>query len=213
MKTKSILIVDDHALFADSLKQLIESFNEYRVTKVLRNGKELVEYLKLSNPLPDLILLDMKMPLMDGKATMKWLKVNYPALKVLVLSMDDDEFNIIQMLREGARGYLLKNAESAEFKEALSSVVNGGFYNNDLVTHSLLNRFVYSAEKEHLLHEREIEFLKLVCTERTYKEIAADMFLSPKTIDGYRESLFKKLNVKSRVGLVMYAIREGYVKT
>ena len=212
MKMHKIVIVDDHLLFSNSLKKLIEGFTDYEVTKQMSNGKDLTEYLsKESNP-PDLILLDVKMPVMDGKATMDWISDYHPDLKVLVLSMDDDESTIIYMLRKGACGYILKDIDPLKFKEAIENVIHKGFYHSERVSSVLLGEFNKPSEEGANLNKRELVFLDMVCSDKTYKEIASEMFLSPKTIDGYRANLFKKLNVKSRVGLALYAIKNGLVK-
>jgi DNA-binding NarL/FixJ family response regulator len=212
MRKNRIVIVDDHLLFSNSLKKLIEGFADYEVVKQMRNGKELVEYLGNESIAPDLILLDVKMPVMDGKATMEWISNHQPDLKVLVLSMDDDENTIIYMLRKGANGYILKDIDPINFKEAIENVLHKGFYHTERVSSVLLGEINKPIEREKQLNNRELVFLDMVCSDKTYKEIASLMFLSPKTIDGYRATLFKKLNVKSRVGLALYAIKNGLVE-
>ena len=212
MRKYRIVIVDDHLLFSNSLKKLIEGYADYEVTRKLGSGKELVDYLSVESNPPDLILLDVKMPLMGGKATMDWLSKNQPELKVLVLSMDDDESTIIYMLRKGAKGYILKDIDPINFKEAIENVLHKGFYHSERVNAVLLGEIHKPEEEEAQLNNRELVFLDMVCSDKTYKEIASEMFLSPKTIDGYRANLFKKLNVKSRVGLAMYAIKNGLVE-
>jgi len=212
MKKYRIAIVDDHQLVSDSLKRLIESFQDYEVISQLSNGIHLIEFLKQLSELPHIVLLDINMPQMGGKKTMEFLHSNYPNMKVLVLSMDDDDETILHMLRHGAKGYILKDINPKEFKNALDSVIHKGFYHSDLVNSTLLNEVLHPPKDNNDFSERELQFIELICTEKTYKEIAADMFLSPKTIDGYRESLFKKLGVKNRVGLVLYAIKNGIVK-
>ena len=211
MKKYKIVIVDDHLLFSNSLKKLIEGYADYVVTKQIGNGKVLVEYLIKESDPPDLILLDVKMPIMDGKATMDWIAVHHPEQKVLVLSMDDDESTIIYMIRRGAKGYILKDIDPVEFKEALENVLHKGFYHSERVSSVLLGEIYKHDNDEIHLNDRELLFLDLVCSDKTYKEIASDMFLSPKTIDGYRANLFKKLKVKSRVGLALYAIKNKLV--
>lgn len=212
MKKYKIVIVDDHLLFSNSLKKLIEGFTDFEVTRQMSNGKDLTEYLsKESNP-PDLILLDVKMPVMDGKSTMDWISDYHPDLKVLVLSMDDDESTIIYMLRKGASGYILKDIDPYKFKEAIENVIHKGFYHTERVSTVLLGEINKPNQEDANLNKRELVFLDMVCSDKTYKEIASEMFLSPKTIDGYRANLFKKLNVKSRVGLALYAIKNGLVK-
>ncbi len=211
MRKYKIVIVDDHLLFSNSLKKLIEGFADYEITKQMGNGKMLVDYLSKESTPPDLILLDVKMPVMDGKATMDWISKHHPSLKVLVLSMDDDESTIIHMLRKGAKGYILKDIDPFKFKEAIENVLHKGFYHSERVSAVLLGEIYKPADKEIHFNERELLFLDLACSDKTYKEIASEMYLSPKTIDGYRAVLFKKLNVKSRVGLAMYAIKNGLV--
>ncbi|WP_373057560.1 response regulator [Zunongwangia sp. H14] len=206
MKQK-IIIVDDHTLFAQSLHGLIRSYQNFEVLKVLKNGEELINYLEAGNLQPDLILLDIIMPVKNGVETMKWLKENFPDQKVLALSMEHDEKTIITMLKMGCRGYLLKDIDPDEFLHALSSVMNTGYYYSKEISELVLND---PKENDFDITRREKEFLSLACTEMTYKEVADKMQLSPKTIDGYRESLFGKLDVKSRTGLVLFAIKNNF---
>lgn len=212
MKKYKIVIVDDHLLFSNSLKKLIESFGGYEVIKQHVNGKQFIDYIQQTEDNPDLVLLDVQMPVMDGRDTMSWLMEYKPHLKVLILSMDDDESNIIHLLKHGAKGYILKDIDPTKFKEAVEKVIHTGFYHSELISTVMLERMNRSVSKENLLNAKEIEFLTKVCSDKTYKEIAGEMYLSPKTIDGYRATLFKKLNVKSRVGLAMYAIKTGLYK-
>jgi DNA-binding NarL/FixJ family response regulator len=201
----TVAIVDDHILFAQSLKNLVNSFENYEVYDICKNGQELVDQFKANQPKPDLVLLDIRMPIMDGPETMAWLKENYPNQKVLALTMEDDEETVTFMVKLGCRGYLLKNIDPDEFKFALDEVVKEGFFYTDAVSEAIKNR--NKENKFSNLTKREVEFLGFACTEMTYKEVANEMNLSPKTIDGYRESLFQKLNVRSRTGLVLYAIK------
>jgi DNA-binding NarL/FixJ family response regulator len=210
----SVALVDDHVLLRKGLAELIRNLG-YEVLFEADNGKEFTERIKKENA-PDLVLLDINMPEMDGFATAQWIKQNYPLIKVMALSMYDNENSIIRMFKAGAKGYILKDSEPAELKAALDSIIHKGYYYSELVTgkfiHSI-NRLDEDADVRNLaqLNSREIEFLKYACTEMTYKEIADKMFLSHRTIDGYRDDLFEKLNLKTRVGLVMYAIKNGIV--
>ena len=207
MKYK-IAIVDDHVLFAQSLKVLINSFEDYEVAFSAKNGQDLISKVGSTQIKPDIVLLDVNMPQMNGQETMEWLKENRPDLKVLVLTMEDEENTIIQMLKHGARGYVLKDIDPQHLELAFDEIVKKGFHYSEKVTNTLLHAISDEGQSKEL-KEREVEFLQLVCSERTYKQIAQDMFLSPKTIDGYREALFDKLDVRSRVGLVLYAIEHG----
>jgi len=216
MKVK-IALADDHVLLRNGLANLLKD-QDYDVIFEADNGAELLDKLK-TREIPDIVLMDINMPKMDGYDTTQWLKKNYPDIKVLALSMYDDENAIIRMLKAGARGYILKDSDPAELKFAIHSLLTKGFYHSELVTGKLIHTINHLDEPENSsvknvlgLNEREIEFLKLVCTEMTYKEIAEQMCLSPRTIDGYRDTLFEKLNLKSRVGLVLFTIKNGIVK-
>ena len=205
--SKTIIIVDDHKLFAQSLQILVNSYDGFEVIQLCKNGEELVKYFQEGNVSPDLILLDMRMPVMDGMATMQWLKENHPNQKVLTLTVDQEDETIIKMLRLGCRGYLLKDIDPEEFENALNAIDRTGYYSNKTISEALSRE--ERKEKYEALTERELEFLNHACSELTYKAIAGEMNLSPKTVENYRESLFSKLHVKSRVGLVIFAIKEG----
>ena len=212
MTKHAIAIIDDHLLFAQSLKGLINTFDQFEVTHEANNGKTFIENLKKSSNLPEIALMDMNMPIMDGAETTYWLQKNFPGIKVLALSMDDDENSILKMIRNGAKGYLLKDIHPDILLEALNGVLQEGFYHTKRVSDTLVGSLHTDNDKPNIeLLERELEFLKLASTEMTYKEIANVMNLSPKTIDGYREQLFKKLEVKNRIGLVIYAIKNEIV--
>ncbi len=212
----SVALVDDHVLLRNGLASLVKSFGEYSVLFEANNGKHFIEQLP-PRSLPDVVLLDINMPEMDGYDTALWLKKNHPEVKVLALSMYDNENAIIRMFKAGAKGYILKDCDPQELRTALDSIVRKGYYYSEMVTGKLIYTLNQLDEEDSnikqlvQLNEREIEFLKLACTEMTYKEIADRMFLSPRTIDGYRDALFEKLSAKTRVGLVMYAIRNGIV--
>ena len=214
MKTeiKSIALVDDHVLLRNGLAGMLKE-SGYPVLFEADNGKEFTEKIKTGME-PNIVLLDINMPVMDGYATAAWIKTNYPEIKVLALSMYDDEEAIIKMLKNGARGYILKDSHPSELKAAIESLASKGFYYSEMVTGRLMRTIMDENGKagEDGLSERESEFLKLAATEMTYKEIAEQMHLSPRTIDGYRDALFEKLSIKSRVGLVLYAIKNGIVK-
>ncbi|OUD31738.1 response regulator transcription factor [Flavobacterium sp. FPG59] len=209
--TNKIIIVDDHLLFSQSLKLLINSFDDFEVVNSFENGKEFINHLQ-ENPDTnvDLVLLDVNMPILDGLSTIKWIKENQPNLNVIALSVNNDDETIIKMITNGAKGYLLKDTSPKIFQEAIIAVIEKGFYFTELVSSILINR-IDNDSKKIILKEKELIFLKLACTEKTYKEIADEMCLSPKTIDGYREVLFEKLEIKTRIGLVLYAIKNKIV--
>lgn len=210
MSKHTVAIIDDHLLFAQSLKGLINNFDDFEVTQHALNGKVFIDSLKDKTKLPEIALMDLNMPIMDGLETTNLLNQNYPSIKVLALSMDDDENSILKMIKSGAKGYLLKDIHPDILKEALYSLIKEGYYHSKRVSDTLVHSLHPSNKKEIKLLDRELEFLKLASTEMTYKEIADVMHLSPKTIDGYREQLFKKLEVKNRIGLVIYALKKGF---
>jgi two-component system, NarL family, invasion response regulator UvrY len=206
-----VAIADDHSLLRSALANLIGSFGDYSVLFEANNGKE-IRNLIHQHGIPDIMLVDVHMPEMDGFETTKWLHSNYPQIKVLVLSMLSDERTIIRMMRLGAKGYLLKNADPDELKAALDSVISKDVYLPDIISGKLISGLHRDADREEegiVLNDRESEFLRWVCTELAYKDIAEKMNLSPRTIDDYRQNLFAKLKVHSRIGLVLYAIRNG----
>ncbi len=212
----SIVLVDDHSLLRMGLASLVESQGN-TVLFEADNGKEFIEKLDASN-LPHIVLMDINMPEMDGFETTQWLKENHPEVQVLALSMYDNETSIIRMLKCGAKGYILKDSEPAELKTAIDDIISKGFYYSDLVSGKLMHAINHMDDDDGdglknlvPLNDRETTFLKYTCTEMTYKEIADKMFVSPRTIDGYRDALFEKLKLKTRVGLVMYAIKHGIV--
>ncbi|MDD3722414.1 MAG: response regulator transcription factor [Lutibacter sp.] len=213
MKKIDIIIVDDHLLFSQALSGLISDLTAFNVLAVFANGKELVTYLSTENKCPDIVLMDVQMPVMNGFETTKWLKENQPQIKVLALSMECEEETILKMLLAGAKGYLLKDIHPSVLEHALNELYKTGFYYTENVTKTLLNSTnLEKSQNNIILNEREMQFLKLTCTEMTYKQIAEMMFLSPKTIENYREALFIKFNVKSRIGLVLHAIKEKIVE-
>lgn len=208
----NIVIVDDHLLVADSLKMLIETFSGYRVLYYAKNGMDLQQKIIANKSIPDVILLDVNMPLMNGYETMEWLSKEHPDVKVLALSMDDDEQMVLGMLSRGANGYLLKDIHPDALKIALNEVIEKGYYHSENVVNTLLKSLKPKKEIPTIrLAERDLKFLQLSCSELTYTEIAAQMFLSPKTIDNYRSKLFKRFQVKNRVGLVIFALKNNLI--
>jgi len=213
MKKIKIAVVDDHQLFRRGLIGLVKSLNDsIDVVFEAENGQELINHLK--NETPHLILLDISMPVMNGFETAEYLQKNYPDIKFLVLSMNEDEESLIKMLNFGAKGFVGKDIEPNELLLAISKILHGGFYYSDQMTEHLINTLQPKQKNDLIesLTDRELEFLKLACSEKTYKEIADVMCLSPKTIEGYRDSVYSKLQLKSRVGMCMFAIKAGIIK-
>ena len=212
MKTITLAIADDHQLFLKSLSMLIGSFQAFTIVADALNGKELADKIKNLKLQPDIALLDVNMPVMDGVKTAQYLSENHPLVKVVALSMKDDDNTIISMLKAGACAYLLKDIHPDELEKALLEIAEKGYYNADnLNIHYRRMLIKQNAEKPVNLSDKEKIFLQLACSDLTYKQIAAQMFLSERTIDGYREALFEKLNVQSRTGMALEAIRRNLV--
>jgi two-component system, NarL family, invasion response regulator UvrY len=216
MSMLSVALVDDHVMLRKGLANLITDMAGYNVILQSDNGKDFINTISNQNLTPDIILLDVSMPQMDGFETAQWISTNFPLAKILVLSMFDDEKSIIKMIRNGAKGYILKDSEPQELEIALNDIVHKGYHYSDLVNGKLIHAvnkeaFENDSENKIKLTEREVEFLKLSCSEMTYKEIANVMYLSVRTVEGYRDNLFIKLSLKTRVGLVLYALKNNIV--
>ena len=203
-------IVDDHQLFLKSLSLMLKSFEVYDVVVEALNGKELQEKILQGNIAPSIMLIDVNMPVMNGIETAKWLNANYPQIKLVALSMNDNDTVIIDMIKAGCCAYLLKETHPDELEKALLEIHAKGYYNAD-ASNINFRRLLQSEKEAVQITDKEKLFLQHACSDMTYKEIAALMFLSERTIDGYRETLFGKLKVQSRVGLAMEAIRKGLV--
>jgi len=206
----SIAIVDDHTLFRSGLASLLDEFDEIKVLFEGINGLDLQNKIK-NHPDLQLILMDINMPVMDGYAATKWVKENYPHVNILALSMLEDEKAIIGMLKAGAGGYMLKESTPIDLLNAIKAITEKGFYVNDLVSGRLLVA-LKDGDAKPIFSARELTFLQHCSSELTYREIADLMNVSPRTVDNYRESLFAKLNIKSRTGLVVYAIKNNLIK-
>jgi two-component system, NarL family, invasion response regulator UvrY len=211
-----IAIVDDHTLFRKGLVQLInlgDVNNKYVIVFEAGDGDEMIS--KLSGPLlPDIIIMDINMPNKDGFEATEWLKRTYPEIKVLVITMSEDEKSVLRMLRLGVKGFLPKDIEVEQMHQALNTIVDNGFYYSDFATDILTKNLNGHTNQQQsiLLSENERQFLKLAPTDLTYQQIADEMNLSVKTIDGYREALFKKLGAKSRTTVVLAAARLGLIR-
>ena len=205
-----IALADDHNLFRKGMEELIEDFDNMEVLYSVPNGQELINKLS-SGKLPDVCLLDINMPELNGFETARKIKEQWPDIKILAVSVYDSEFNIIGMLRAGAGGYILKDAQPDVLRKAIEGIYENGFYHSELVTGKILHRLISQPQEVTTtqLNEKQVQFLKLCCSEMTYREIADSMGISHRTIDGFRDQLFEKLNIKSRTGLVMYALKTG----
>lgn len=211
---RNIAIVDDHAMFRKGLTALISLFPSHEVVLEAANGRELIDKLD-PKQLPHIVLMDINMPEMDGYASTEWLHNNYPEVRVLALSTMDAETSIIKMIKSGAKGYILKDADTEELQLGFDEVMTRGYFYNETVTRKVMQSITLLVDAKNKtgtfihLTDRETEFLKLSATELGYKEIAEKMFVSVRTVEGYRDALCEKLELKSRVGLAMYAVKNG----
>lgn len=210
-----VALADDHILLRNALANLIDTFENCKVIYQANNGKELIDLVKTNRP-PDILLLDVSMPTMDGYDTAAWFNKHCPSTIVLILTMYNSENLLIRLLNAGVRGFLRKDIHPTDLKNAIASVVNSGFYCSyetsgtlaNLIRHSDRNNSVI---KQVTFSDREVVFIKLVCTEMTYKEIAMSMKLTPRGVDKLRDHLFEKCQVKSRIGLALVAFKQGMV--
>jgi DNA-binding NarL/FixJ family response regulator len=211
----TIVIVDDHLLIAKAISSIIEQFKGYSVLYEAENGSNLAEQFRVKSNIPDIVLLDISMPIMNGFETAAWLKQNHPAIKVMALTMQGDDDSLIKMIKAGAIGYLNKNVHPTELEKALNAISEKGFYYPDWATSRVLHTLANDGainNRDIKLTDRETEFLKYSCSELTYKEIGEKMFCSGRTVESYRDSLFEKLGVKTRVALALYAVKSGLYK-
>ena len=215
METIKVALADDHVLLRNALASLIDTFENCKVIVQASTGEELINFIK-TGTVPDVILLDLNMPNMDGYETATWIQENAPQVYILMLTMYDTEQAMIRLLQAGVNGFLKKDIHPSELKFAIHAVMQSGYYYSHNTTGKLVNLFRKSHDNHHelqkaMLSETELCFLKHACSELTYKEIAGNMELNPRAVDNLRDNLFTKLDVKSRVGLAMYSIRHGIV--
>jgi DNA-binding NarL/FixJ family response regulator len=215
MSKIKIAIADDYKIFREGLKVGLSADDAMEVVLEADNGEDLMKGLETITP--DVILMDLKMPLMDGMEATREVRKKYPSIKVLVVSMYEDDKFIIHLMENGANGYLLKNTEPDEIRRSIYSVHENGYYFNDLVNKALLKKLVLknnlkpSFNQNVELTEREQEVLKLICEEKTAAEIAKEIFLSPRSVEGIRQRLIEKVGVRNSAGLVMFAVKNGLV--
>ena len=209
--THSIVIVDDHVLIAEALATMINNIPNFDILYVCSNGNDMIERFKQPRNLPDVVILDVQMPVMDGYKVAEWLTAHHPGILILALSMQDDDEKIIRMIRAGAKGYLLKSIQQKDLAHALTCVVKDGIYFSAMVSKVLGNDYLKKEVLKRELSEKEKELLPHFCTDLTYKEIAANLYLSHRTVESHANSIMEKLQVRNRIGLVLLAIKRGWV--
>ncbi|TMI64806.1 MAG: response regulator transcription factor [Bacteroidetes bacterium] len=215
MEKIKIAIADDYKIFREGLKISLAADTDIEFLHEADNGEDLIS--NIEKQLPDVVLMDLKMPIMDGMEATQVIRKKYSDIKILVVSMYDDDKFIIHLMEIGANGYLLKNSEPDEIRKAIHSVAENGYYFNDLVNKALLKKLVLknnikpSFNENVELTEREMEVLKLICEEKTAVEIAKVIFLSPRSVEGIRQRLIDKIGVRNTAGLVMFAAKNNIV--
>src|SRR5690554_1837888 len=207
MKHK-VTIVDDHTLLSQAIGNLVDGFDDFETNGIFGNGLDVLNALKSGKINPEIILMDVKMPVMNGVETTRLITKEFPKIYVLALSVEEEERTIIEMIKAGAKGYLSKDIRKELLYMALTETLREGFFHTQNVTEALIEN-LKNKESVEELKERELEFIQLACSDMTYKEIAKEMNCSPKTVDNYREAVFSKLNAKNRIGLVLFAIKHG----
>ncbi|XHR92685.1 response regulator [Mucilaginibacter sp. UC70_90] len=215
MKPIKIAIADDYTIYRDGLKIGLTQDENLEVMLEAGDGEDLIKGIETN--MPDVIIMDLKMPVMDGMEATKHIKKKYPDMKILVVTMYDDEKFVIHLMEIGANGYLLKNAEAEEIRKAIYSVYETGYYFNNIVSNALLKKLVIKGNikpsfKEGVeLTEREQDVLKLICAEKTANEMGKQLFLSPRSVEGIRQRLIDKVGVRNTAGLVMFAVKNGII--
>ena len=210
-----VAIADDHALYRTGVKTSLSSRKDIQIVAEAENGMQLLNLLKHIKP--DVVLLDISMPIMDGLATLPEIKKLYPDIKVIMLSMHNDHSVISKMMEIGANSYLTKESGAEMIYEAVKAVYEQDFYFNELTNKALLNGLRTKRTNESSMPqdvhitEKEITILKLMCEEKSTKEIADIVDLSPRTVEAIRDKLKTKTGTKSMAGLVMYAVKAGIV--
>jgi DNA-binding NarL/FixJ family response regulator len=211
-----IVLADDHEIFRDGFNVMLRKQTDINLVGEAANGMELIEIT--GRLMPDIILTDIKMPGVDGIEATRILTKLYPGINIIALSMFDDDNLIIDMLEAGAKGYLLKSAQKNEIIEAVKTVYKNETYyckntSTRLIQMIAQSRFnPYTEIQKPVFSKNEIDMIILICQGATNKEIAAKLFLSTRTIEGYREKIQEKMNVKNTAGIVIYAIKAGIYK-
>lgn len=211
MKKIKIALADDHQLFRSGLVSLFKDLPGFEIVYEASDGEELLA--KIAGKVkPDILLLDIKMPNVSGFEVVTKIKADYPLIKIIVLSMYSDEVAVMKMIKAGVEGYILKDANHQEFVEGIYMVANDEVYYSKSINKVIQKSFIKAPSATVKLNPNETTFLTLLCQQLSNKEIADKMCLSVRTVDGYRDQLFDKLQVKSRVGLVLYAIKNKIVE-
>ena len=211
----TIAIADDEALFRKGMKLILNSYEDLDVNLEAENGTDLIQQLEALSSLPDILLLDLKMPEMNGVDAAKILRDKFSELKIIVLSTHFSRAFIINMIELGASSYLPKNSEPEEVVETIRAVYSKGFHYNmqvlEFIRENMISKNKPKAQFPFELTTREKEILQLICEQQTTPEIASKLFISPRTVDGHRNNLLSKLGCKNVAGLVVFALQNQVV--
>jgi len=214
-ETIKVAIADDHKIFRKGVILSLKIYHNINFILEAENGEELIKGIEKEQP--DIVLMDLKMPVKDGIETTKYLNKHYPQVRILILTMFEDERFVGHLMDSGANGYLLKSTEPAEIKQGIMDVMNTGFYLNNFVNRVLIKKnyakqkFNPSLNTEIVISEREKEVLSLVCMEYTAQEIAQKMEISPRTVEAIKDRLMERFGVKNSVGLVFFAMKNSLI--
>lgn len=210
-----VAIADDHLIFRKGVILSLKAYTNIQFIFEADNGQELIDGIEKEQP--DIVLLDLRMPVKDGIETTKFLNKHYPNIRILILTMFEDERFVGHLMESGANGYLLKSTEPAEIKQALSDVMKNGFYLNNFVNRVLIKKnyakqkFNPNLKSEIVISDKEKEVLSLVCMEFTAQEIAQKMDISPRTVEAIKDRLMERFGVKNSVGLVFFAMKNSLI--
>ncbi len=214
-----IVIADDEQLFRSGISFLLSREENFNVTFEAENGQELVDYLSKAKTIPDIVLMDLKMPVLNGVETTKIVHKKYPDIKIIALTSYSGKSFITNMINVGASSYLLKNTSPKDVVKTINEVQRKGFYYDNDVMKTIHENLLSSNGKKiksdldkKLLSKREIEILELICKQLTTSEIAEKLFLSPRTVDGHRNNLLLKTDSKNVAGLVIYGIQKKLIE-
>lgn len=211
-----VAIADDHQIFRKGVILSLRQYNNIKFVLEADNGEDLIQKVSDNDP-PDVILMDLKMPVKDGIETTKYLNKHFPAIRIIILTMYEDERFVGHLMDSGANGYLLKSTEPSEIKKAITDVMRTGFYLNNFVNRVLIKKnyakqkFNPNLNSEVVISEREKEVLTLVCMEYTAHEIAQKMEISARTVEAIKDRLMERFGVKNSVGLVFYAMKNSLI--
>ncbi len=218
MSKIKLALVDDHTLFRQGLATMLRQVHDFELVLEAANGQEFID--KLPRRMPDVVLLDLQMPVMDGPATADYLRDNFPLIKIIVLTMHDEDRMVLHLLEKGVSGYLLKDADTTEVEKAIRKVLDEGVYLTEFVSRAMLRKMTNKAtivkqptlyNSKILLSEREKEVLKLICEGMSTAEISEKIFLSPRTVEGHRLRILEKTGTKNTAGMVAYAFKNDMI--